>query len=345
MRPTDVAPGCPVVTQGFGCTPFAGECAVSSAVCATGWYHDGVDLAGPDCRDTPLLAVGDGMIEAIGQSWPGSGGLGPGAILLRMADGVYAGYGHGVAECRIGERVRRGQRIGRVNTLGFSTECHLHLTVRTQLGTVPQGCLDPLAYTGPGQPVEDCMYSYQDGRLGAMPHIPLPSGEPGIRGLFAFRPETGVPLCELAEVLLRGPSTLARGERELIAAYVSGLNDCNFCRMSHSAFAAAQLDGGMEIVERVRADYHCAPVSPKVKALLGIATAVQNNGKAVTTQHVRAARQAGASDVEIHDTVLIAAAFCMYNRYVDGLATLSSKDPDDYSDDAQVIVEHGYLHE
>ena len=87
-----------------------------------------------------------------------------------------------------------------------------------------------------------------------MPHIALNSGEPGIRGLLLFRPETGRALSELAEVLLRGPSTLARGERELIAAYVSALNDCRYCASSHSACAAAQLPGGMELVEQVRAD-------------------------------------------------------------------------------------------
>ena len=73
-----------------------------------------------------------------------------------------------------------------------------------------------------------------------MPHITLNSDEPGIRGLIRFRPETGRPLSELAEVLLRGPGPLTRGERELIAAYVSGLNDCQYCSSSHSACAAAQ---------------------------------------------------------------------------------------------------------
>ena len=87
-----------------------------------------------------------------------------------------------------------------------------------------------------------------------MPHITLNSAEPGIRGLLRYRPETGRPLSELAEVLLRGPGTLTRGERELIAAYVSGLNDCQYCTSSHSATAAAQLPGGMALVDQVRAD-------------------------------------------------------------------------------------------
>jgi uncharacterized peroxidase-related enzyme len=157
-----------------------------------------------------------------------------------------------------------------------------------------------------------------------------------------FRPETAKPLNDLAEVLLRGPSTLSRGERELIAAYVSGLNDCRFCCGSHSAFAAAQLDGGMTVVDEVRADPDSAPVSTKLRALLRIAAAVRDSGREVTAALVDAARADGATDVEIHDTVLIAAAFCMFNRYVDGLGTLAPDDPQLYAATAKQIVEFGY---
>jgi uncharacterized peroxidase-related enzyme len=176
-------------------------------------------------------------------------------------------------------------------------------------------------------------------------HISLGVDEeiyPGINGPMKFRPETAGPLNDLAEVLLRGPHTLARGERELIAAYVSGLNECNFCRNSHSAFAAAQLEGGLPLVEQVRADLDTAPVSEKLRALLRIAGAVQQNGRKVTPTLVAAARAQGATDLEIHDTVLIAAAFCMYNRYVDGLATLAPDDPALYEEAAANIVKHGY---
>jgi uncharacterized peroxidase-related enzyme len=155
-----------------------------------------------------------------------------------------------------------------------------------------------------------------------MAHIDLGVDEtlfPGINGPMRFRPETAEPLNMLAERLLRGPSSLTAGERELIAAYVSGLNECNFCCSSHSAFAAAQLDAGMDLVDQVRADLDSAPVSAKLRALLRIAAAVRDDGRKVTTALVDAARAEGATDVEIHDTVLIAAAFCMYNRYVDGL--------------------------
>ena len=179
-----------------------------------------------------------------------------------------------------------------------------------------------------------------------MAHIDLGVDEimnPGIRGPMRYRPETAKPLNDLANVLLRdGPHPLTPGERELIAAYVSGLNECRFCCSSHSAFAAAQLDAGMPLVDRVRADLDTAPVSAKLRALLRIAGAVQRDGRSVTAALVEAARAEGATDLEIHDTVLIAAAFCMYNRYVDGLATLAPDDPGVYEASAQRIVQFGY---
>lgn len=176
-----------------------------------------------------------------------------------------------------------------------------------------------------------------------MAHIALNSDEPGIRGLFQYRPETALPLNQLAEVLLRGDSTLTRGERELIAAYVSSLNECDFCASSHAAFAAAQLPEGMQLVDQVRKDADSAPVSPKLRALLDIAAAVQAGGRNVTGEQADAARAAGATDVEIHDTVLIAAAFCMFNRYVDGLGTWAPDDPAAYTVAAEMIVAAGYV--
>ncbi|HEX5434828.1 MAG TPA: peroxidase-related enzyme, partial [Candidatus Angelobacter sp.] len=155
-----------------------------------------------------------------------------------------------------------------------------------------------------------------------MPHIALPPDQPGIRGAMAFRPETAKPLNELVEVLLRGPNTLTPGERELIATYVSYLNDCYYCQSCHGAVAAAHLDGDEDLVGLVKSDFYHAAVSDKLKALLVIAAKVQKGGKNVTTEDVADARRHGATDLEIHDTVLISAAFCMYNRYVDGLGTV-----------------------
>ncbi len=155
-----------------------------------------------------------------------------------------------------------------------------------------------------------------------MPHIDLPKDYPGIRSLFVFCHETAVPLCNLVQVLLHDPHpTLTAGERELIASYVSNLNTCKFCTATHSAIAKHQLGSELALVKQVLADPETAPISDKLKALLKIGAKVQLGGKNVTAQDVAIARGKGATDIEIHDTVLIAAAFCMYNRYVDGLAT------------------------
>jgi uncharacterized peroxidase-related enzyme len=176
-----------------------------------------------------------------------------------------------------------------------------------------------------------------------MAHITLPEGLPGISGPMAFRPETAKPLRELAEVLLRGPSTLTSGERELIATYTSSQNDCYFCQTSHGAAAAHHLGGNRELVDQVKRDFLNAPVSTKLKTLLTIAGHVQKGGKQVTTEDIARAREAGATDLEIHDTVLIAAAFCMYNRYVDGLATWAPRDPEAYTAMGARLAEQGYL--
>ena len=176
-----------------------------------------------------------------------------------------------------------------------------------------------------------------------MAHIHLPEGMQGIRGALAFRPETAKPLNELAEVLLHQPNSLTAGERELIATYVSSLNDCYFCQTVHGAVAAAHLDGNEELVRRVKADFLHATISTKLKALLVIAAKVQKGGKNVTSEDVEAARREGATDIEIHDTVLISAAFCMFNRYVDGLATWQPHDEELYRVRGKKVAREGYV--
>jgi uncharacterized peroxidase-related enzyme len=158
-----------------------------------------------------------------------------------------------------------------------------------------------------------------------------------------YRPETSKPLNELAEVLLRGPSTLSCGERELIAAFVSSRNDCHYCCSIHGAAAAQQLAGGEELVDEVKRSLDEAVVSEKMRALLRIAAKVQQGGKNVATEDVEKARDVGATDLEIHDTVLIAAAFCMFNRYVDGLATWTPDDPAIYHRTGEMLGTLGYL--
>lgn len=174
-----------------------------------------------------------------------------------------------------------------------------------------------------------------------MPHISLPAELPGISSAFAFRPETAKPLRELAHILLHEPNSLSPGERELIATYVSSLNDCYFCQTSHGAAAACHL-GDSATVSQVRANFARAPISEKLKRLLVIAGQVQRGGKNVSRVAVDAAREQGATDTEIHDTVLIAAAFCMYNRYVDGLATWQPQDETMYKQMGAHLAQEGY---
>jgi uncharacterized peroxidase-related enzyme len=176
-----------------------------------------------------------------------------------------------------------------------------------------------------------------------MAHIRLPEGIPGILGPMAFRPETARPLNELAEVLLRAPNTLAQADREMIATYVSSQNDCHFCQSAHGAAAAHYLGGNEKLVNEIKLNFETAPISDKLKALLAIAGKVQKGGKLVTREDVARARQEGATDKEIHDTVLIAAAFSMFNRYVDGLGTWAPTDPQMYRENGKRLVQEGYV--
>lgn len=185
--------------------------------------------------------------------------------------------------------------------------------------------------------VYDCRFQYDDG----MPHIKLGEGLPGMRALQTYRPETAEPLNQLANILLRGPSTLSPGERELIGTLVSYRNDCVYCQSIHGAVAASHL-GNENLITQAKKDFEAAPLTEKLKALLTIAAQVQEGGKQVTAEAIARARAAGATDLEIHDTVLIAAAFCMFNRYVDGLGTWAPDDPQFYKQRGEHLALHGY---
>ena len=175
-----------------------------------------------------------------------------------------------------------------------------------------------------------------------MAHINVPEGVPGIRSLVMFRPETGKPLYELAQILLRNESPLTPAERELIATHVSSRNNCMFCMSSHAAAARELFGDERNIVDCVIEDVNTAPLTPKMKALLNIAGKVQENGKLVTPEDVAEARKHGAKDRDIHDTVLIAATFSMFNRYVDGLASYTPTDPKAYEEMGKRMSTLGY---
>ncbi|MFB7468939.1 carboxymuconolactone decarboxylase family protein [Streptomyces sp. NPDC056224] len=176
-----------------------------------------------------------------------------------------------------------------------------------------------------------------------MPHIEIPAPVPGIRGLMASKPASGRRMSELAEQLLRGESPLSVGERELIAAFVSFRNRTRYCTGSHTAAAAHALGGDYELVEAVKRDPASAPVSERMRALLAIAGKVQGDAREVSGEDVAAAKAAGADDEAIHDTVLVAAAFCMFNRYVDGLGAITPDDPAVYDEIGLFLTAHGYL--
>ncbi len=175
-----------------------------------------------------------------------------------------------------------------------------------------------------------------------MPHIDFKNDLPGIRSAMAYRPETAKPMNELAEILMRSEDGLSRIERELIGAYVSYLNDCFYCHQSHGEIACYYLGGDSELVNQVKKDYTTANISDKLKSLLSIAGSVQKGGRYVTPQQIEDAKNLGATDLEIHDAVLIAAAFCMFNRYVDGLATVTPTDMSSYPLRAKQVAENGY---
>lgn len=176
-----------------------------------------------------------------------------------------------------------------------------------------------------------------------MPYIQVPENAPGILGPMKFSPQTAAPMNALANALLQTDDGLSRGERELIATYVSAQNDCFFCQTIHGAVASNYLgDEDESFVKAVKCDYEQTTLSEKMKSLLAIANSVQKGGKNVTIEQVETARQYGATDKDIHDTVLIAAAFCMFNRYVDGLATVAPTNPEVYRSRAANVVKNGY---
>jgi uncharacterized peroxidase-related enzyme len=174
-----------------------------------------------------------------------------------------------------------------------------------------------------------------------VPYISVPDELPGILGLLAFKPETAATVSAFTQQLLRGPSSLTPGEREIIAAVVSRRNECRFCTMSHTA-AAEQVTGDRELVGAAVRDPASAPVSERMRALLAVAAKVQSSGRDVTADDMAAARAAGASDEDLHDTVLVAAAFCMFNRYVDGLAANTPTDPAIYEIIGRDLADNGY---
>lgn len=175
-------------------------------------------------------------------------------------------------------------------------------------------------------------------------HISVPPGVPGIIGPMMAYPDTTKPLNELAELLLVGETpTFSKADRETVASYVSYLNECVFCSESHGAVADfhKQQPG---FARKLWSNIDEAPVSDRLRALLKIAAKVQKSARTVQSADVQLARSLGATERDIHDTVLIAAAFCMYNRYVDGLGTIApTRGHEAYVGMGKMLGEGGYI--
>ena len=198
------------------------------------------------------------------------------------------------------------------------------------------------------------------------PRLPsLPPNLPGMTALGAYRPDVYAQMAALADNMLatgHPDSTLDPSEREMIATYVSSLNNCTYCMTTHGAVAVAHMsstqsesaaqgtqtpkataekivnstcikrdDGVDEIEER-----------PKLRSLLQVAAQVHESGQSITPEAVAEAKAFGATDMDIHDTVLIAALFCMFNRYVDGLTGELSGNIEQLKEVGTVIAERGY---
>ena len=175
-----------------------------------------------------------------------------------------------------------------------------------------------------------------------MSFIKLKDKLPGIVGLIFYKRSTARGVGHLGQAALRGPSPLTVAERELIAAYVSSLNECDFCADSHGAIVNEILKDNGNTVRCAISNTASANISPRMRALLNIAGKVQKSGRLVTREDLQTARDLGASDEAIHDSVYVAAAFCFFNRYVDGLKTVPMKAKEDYIEPARMLIKFGY---
>ncbi len=177
-----------------------------------------------------------------------------------------------------------------------------------------------------------------------MAHIELPAGFPGIVSLFQYRPEFAPALLNLAETVLKGESPLSPGERELIATFTSAQNRCTFCTLSHAAATREIFEDDPTLVDDVLLNFEISRASDRLKSLLNLAKRVALGGNKVMESDIQRAKVNGVTDMEIHDTVLIASMFCMYNRYVEGLGTPHSSNREDYVEMGKMMAK-GYKRE
>jgi uncharacterized peroxidase-related enzyme len=179
--------------------------------------------------------------------------------------------------------------------------------------------------------------------VGGLPDVP------GIGAAMQLTPGLGRHLRGLADELLVEDfpgATIGRPQREMLATAVSAANDCFFCMDSHAAHATALLDGSAETdlvpllddLKTGSADRFDA----KMRALLHVSRTVAGRARDLTAGDVEAAIAAGASDADVQLAVLIAAAFSMYNRMVDGFRARTAPTTEAYRARAVEIAANGY---
>jgi uncharacterized peroxidase-related enzyme len=179
--------------------------------------------------------------------------------------------------------------------------------------------------------------------VGSLPEVP------GIGVAMRLTPGLGIHLRALADEVLVNDfpgATLVRAEREMLATAVSAANDCFFCMDSHGAFATALLERTddterLPLIDTIKVGSSDG-FDDKMRALLHVARTVRRNPLELTTADVGAARAAGATDGDVQLAVLIASAFSMYNRLVDGFRAMTAPSTKAYAARAAEIAENGY---
>lgn len=177
-----------------------------------------------------------------------------------------------------------------------------------------------------------------------MAHITVPNHTPGLLGLLLSRPRLAQYLTAFLQELLRGESPLSPGERELVALVVSVENRCQYCTRSHLTVARKFFPDQEELVEQVLNNVEKAPIRPAMKMLLKMARQViKIESQTLNSELVAQAQAHGATEQEIHDTVLVASTIAMINRYVDALGADIPEEVEYYEHTSDYLVNYGYV--
>lgn len=172
-----------------------------------------------------------------------------------------------------------------------------------------------------------------------MPFFEFLDDNAGVRQIAASDPARFAPLALFTQSVLREESPLSVAERELIAAYVSGLNACRFCYGVHSQ-TAAQFGVAAPLLEALVADLDAAPVAPRLKPLLGFVRKLTLEPAKMSDADAQAVRDAGWSPKALQDAVLVCALFSFYNRLIEGHGIKGH--PELYRRNGRLLAELGY---